>query len=95
MTKRALWKGVVLAESDNTVVVENNHYFPVDSLHKENFRRSDHHSICPWKGTANYYSLNVNGERNVDAAWYYAEPKNAAAQIRGRVAFWKGVSVVA
>jgi len=94
MTKRALWKGVVLAESDNTVVVENNHYFPVDSLHKENFSSSDHRSVCPWKGTASYYDVLVNGEVNANAAWYYPEPKDAAKEIKDHVAFWRGVEVV-
>jgi uncharacterized protein (DUF427 family) len=94
MTKRAVWKGVVLAESDNTVVVENNHYFPVESLHKENFRGSDHHTVCSWKGTASYYDVLVGDDVNANAAWYYPEPKDAAKEIKNHVAFWHGVEVV-
>ncbi len=90
---KATWNGAVLAESDDTVVVEGNHYFPADSLNRSCFRPSDHTSHCPWKGTASYYSIEVAGKRNENAAWYYAEPLAAAAQIRGRVAFWKGVDV--
>jgi uncharacterized protein (DUF427 family) len=92
---KAVWKGTVIAESSDTVVVEGNHYFPLASVNAALLEPSTHTSVCPWKGTANYYSLNVNGERNMNAAWYYAEPKPAAAQIKDRVAFWKGVSVVA
>jgi uncharacterized protein (DUF427 family) len=91
---KAIWKGAVIAESPDTVIVEGNHYFPKDSVNEALLELSSHTSVCPWKGTANYYSLNVNGERNVNAVWYYAEPKAAAAQIKGRVAFWKGVSVI-
>lgn len=91
---RAIWNDTVLAESDDTVVVEGNHYFPADSLSREYFRLSDHHSVCPWKGTASYYDVVVGGEVNTQAAWYYPEPKEAAAQIGGRVAFWRGVDVV-
>lgn len=90
---KATWNGAILAESDDTVVVEGNHYFPDDSLQKQFFQPSDHTSMCPWKGTANYYSVEVGGKLNENAAWYYAEPKEAAANIRGRVAFWKGVIV--
>lgn len=90
---RATWNGAVLAESDDTVVVEGNHYFPRASLHEEHFRPSDAHSVCPWKGTASYLSITVDGEDNPDAAWFYPEPKDAAAQIRDRVAFWRGVEV--
>jgi uncharacterized protein (DUF427 family) len=90
---KAAWKGTVIAESPDTVVVEGNHYFPLASVNPALLEPSSHTSVCPWKGTANYYSLNVNGERNVNAAWYYPDPKQAAAQIKGRVAFWKGVSV--
>jgi uncharacterized protein (DUF427 family) len=93
MTRRAIWKGVVLAESDDTVVVENNHYFPVEALHREHFRESDHHSVCPWKGIASYYDIVVGDDVNANAAWYYPEPKEAAASIRQRVAFWRGVEV--
>ena len=90
---RATWNGAVLAESDDTVVVEGNHYFPRASLREEHFRASDAHSVCPWKGTASYLSVTVDGEDNPDAAWFYPEPKDAAAQIRDRVAFWRGVEV--
>ncbi len=83
-----------IAESDDTVVVEGNHYFPAESIHREYFRDSDHHSLCPWKGEASYYDVVVNGEANANAAWYYPEPKDAAAQIRGHVAFWRGVDVL-
>jgi uncharacterized protein (DUF427 family) len=92
---KAVWKGAVIAESPDTVLVEGNHYFPRASLNESLLEPSSHTSVCPWKGTANYYSLNLNGERNLNAVWYYAEPKEAAAQIKGRVAFWKGVSVIA
>jgi uncharacterized protein (DUF427 family) len=92
---KAVWKGAVIAESPDTVVVEGNHYFPRASVNDALLEPSAHTSVCSWKGTANYYSLNVNGDRNVDAVWYYAEPKEAAAQIKGRVAFWKGVNVIA
>ena len=90
---RATWNGTVLAESDDTVVVENNHYFPRESLVEEHFVPSDRTSVCSWKGTASYLSVTVAGEINADAAWYYPEPKDAAAEIKDRVAFWRGVSV--
>ena len=90
---RAVWQNAVVAESDDTVVVEGNHYFPRDSVSDEHIRASDHHSACPWKGEASYYDVVVGGEVNKDAAWYYPEPKDAAAEIKGRVAFWKGVKV--
>ncbi|MDH3337516.1 MAG: DUF427 domain-containing protein [Gammaproteobacteria bacterium] len=90
---RAIWNGAVIAESDDTVVVERNHYFPKEAVKDEYLVASDHSSVCPWKGTANYYSLQVDGDTNKDAAWYYAEPKDAAKQIKGRVAFWRGVQV--
>jgi uncharacterized protein (DUF427 family) len=92
---KAIWNNTVVAESDDTVVVENNHYFPAEALKQEYFESSIAHTSCPWKGQANYYSLRVNGELNKDAAWYYPEPKPAAGQIKGRVAFWKGVRVEA
>jgi uncharacterized protein (DUF427 family) len=82
-----------LAESDDTVVVEDNHYFPAESIRREHFRQSATQSICPWKGTASYYDVLVAGDVNRDAAWYYPTPKAAAANIAGRVAFWKGVEV--
>ena len=91
---KAIWNGVVIAESDNTVVVENNHYFPENSINKEFFKSSNTQTSCPWKGMASYYSVEVSGELNTDAAWYYPEPKPAAAEIKNHVAFWKGVSIV-
>jgi uncharacterized protein (DUF427 family) len=90
---KAIWNNVVIAESDQTEMVEGNHYFPPESLHKEFFRDSATKSVCPWKGTAHYYTLLIDGKENHDAAWYYPTPKPAASQIAGRVAFWKGVKV--
>jgi uncharacterized protein (DUF427 family) len=90
---RASWNNVVLAESDDTVVVEGNHYFPADSLKREYFRASDHHSVCPWKGTASYMDVVVGDEVNANAAWYYPNPSEKAAQIKDRFAFWHGVDV--
>lgn len=90
---KAVWEGTVVAESDDTVVVEGNHYFPVASIKREYFKESPTHSVCPWKGTASYYTLEVNGRSNPDAAWYYPTPKDAAKQIADHVAFWKGVQV--
>jgi uncharacterized protein (DUF427 family) len=90
---KAVWKNTVIAESDDTVLVEGNHYFPEASLNREYINFSNHKTSCPWKGQASYYSINVNGDVNPDAAWYYAEPKEAAANIKGRVAFWRGVQV--
>lgn len=92
MTK-AVWNGATIAESDNTVVVEGNHYFPPDSVHMEFVRPSSSTSRCPWKGTASYYSLLVDGKTNEDAAWYYPAPSTAAANIKDHVAFWNGVEV--
>jgi uncharacterized protein (DUF427 family) len=89
----ATWNGKLIAESDRTVVVEGNHYFPPESLNTQYLRQSTTTSRCPWKGLANYYSLIVDGQTNEDAAWYYAEPSDAAAAIKGYVAFWKGVEV--
>jgi uncharacterized protein (DUF427 family) len=91
---QAIWNGVVIAESDDTVVVEGNHYFPADSLHKQYFGASNHTTVCGWKGTANYFDIAVAGNINPQAAWYYDNPQPAAAEIKGRVAFWKGVQVV-
>ncbi len=90
---RATWKGTVLAESDACVVVEGNQYFPADAVRREHLRPSATHTTCPWKGIASYYDVVVGGEVNPDAAWYYPEPKEAAAGIRGRIAFWHGVQV--
>lgn len=90
---KATWNGVVLAESDNCQVVEGNQYFPPDAINAEYFKASDTHTTCPWKGVASYYSIEVNGEVNKDAAWYYPEPKDAAKNIEGHIAFWRGVTV--
>jgi uncharacterized protein (DUF427 family) len=90
---KAVWKEVVLAESDQTIVVEGNHYFPPDSIKPQFFTDSSTHTTCPWKGVASYYSVVVDGQLNRDAAWFYATPKDAAKQISGYVAFWKGVKV--
>ncbi|WP_027481761.1 DUF427 domain-containing protein [Deinococcus pimensis] len=90
---KATWNGRVIAQSDDTVVVEGNHYFPLDAVDKDVLRPSATHTTCPWKGEASYYTLDVDGHTNPDAAWYYPEPKDAARRIQGRVAFWKGVKV--
>jgi uncharacterized protein (DUF427 family) len=90
---RASWNGAVLAESDQTVVVEGNHYFPPGAVHSDFLRPSDTHTVCGWKGTASYYDVEVNGQRNPDAAWFYRDPKPAAAEIKDHIAFWKGVRV--
>jgi uncharacterized protein (DUF427 family) len=90
---KAIWNGQILAESDETVVVEGNHYFPEASIDRRFFKPSDHTTRCPWKGVASYYDIEVEGQRNPTAAWYYPEPKPAAANIEGHVAFWRGVQV--
>jgi uncharacterized protein (DUF427 family) len=90
---KAIWNGATIAESDDTVVVEGNHYFPESTLDHNRIKHSDTHTTCPWKGIASYYTLVVDGAENVDACWYYPEPKDAARQVKGRVAFWKGVRV--
>lgn len=90
---KATWRGATLAESEDTVVVEGNHYFPADSINREYFQVSEKHTTCPWKGEASYYDVSVDGETNSGAAWYYPQPKEAAQQIAGRIAFWKGVEV--
>lgn len=90
---KAIWNDAILAASDNTVVVEGNHYFPPEAINKEYFQASNTHTTCPWKGEASYYDVVVNGEVNKDAAWYYPETKEAAANIKNYVAFWKGVKV--
>ena len=90
---KATWHGTTIAESDDTVVVEGNHYFPPDSIRREFFQESDRHTPCPWKGEASYYDIAVGGATNEGSAWYYPNPKEAAANIKGRVAFWKGVVV--
>ena len=90
---KAIWNNTVLAESNNCVVVEGNNYFPPDSIKKEYFKSNEHHTTCPWKGEASYYNIEVNGEVNNDAAWYYPHPKEAAKNIENHIAFWKGVKV--
>ena len=90
---KATWNGAVLAESDATVVVEGNHYFPPDSINHDHFEASGKQTVCPWKGLANYYDVVVGGARNDSAAWYYPDPKPAASEIKDHVAFWKGVEV--
>ena len=91
---KAVWNGEVLADSDDTILVESNHYFPAESLNTEFFKPSSSTSTCFWKGKANYYDIVVKGQRNDAAAWYYANPTPKAAQIKGRVAFWKGVKIL-
>lgn len=90
---KATWKGKLLAESNDTVVIENNHYFPPSSIIKKYFVESKTTTICPWKGTASYFSVIVNNETNEDAAWYYPAPKEAAAEIKNYIAFWKGIDI--
>jgi uncharacterized protein (DUF427 family) len=90
---QASWNGAVIAQSDDTVVVEGNHYFPIESVIDGVLVPTDTHTVCPWKGTASYYSVVVDGQTNTDAAWYYPEPKDAAKEIADRVAFWHGVTV--
>ncbi len=92
---KAIWNDEVIAQSDETVVVEGNHYFPLASVNDAFLKPSDTTTVCSWKGTANYYTLSVAGAENPDAAWYYANPKEAAKEISGRVAFWNGVQIVA
>lgn len=90
---RAIWNSAVLAESDQCEVVENNYYFPPNAINQEYFKPSNTHTTCPWKGVASYYNIEVNGQVNQDAAWYYPTPKDAAKQITGYIAFWRGVKV--
>jgi uncharacterized protein (DUF427 family) len=90
---KAIWENTVLAQSDKTIVIEGNHYFPPESMKREFFKLSDTHSTCPWKGLASYYNVQVGEKVNPDAAWYYPEPKNAAKSIKDHVAFWRGVKV--
>ncbi len=90
---KAIWNGQVLAESNETKVIEGNHYFPPESINKAFFRSSGTHTTCPWKGVASYYTLDVDGKENPDAAWYYPEASELAKQIKGHVAFWKGVAI--
>lgn len=91
---KAVWNGTVIAESDDTVVVEGNHYFPADAVSEEFLVKSSTQTRCPWKGMASYYTIEVDGERNNDAAWYYPEPSPAASKIKDHVAFWRGVHVI-
>ncbi|MBX3081930.1 MAG: DUF427 domain-containing protein [Anaerolineae bacterium] len=90
---KAIWNGTIIAESDETIVVEGNHYFPADSVKTEYLVDSQTHTVCSWKGQASYYSLNVSEQLNRDAAWYYPAPKQAAQQITGYIAFWRGVKI--
>jgi uncharacterized protein (DUF427 family) len=90
---KAIWNHEIIAESQNTLVVENNQYFPPDAIKKDFFKTSATHSTCPWKGEASYFSIEVNGKVNKDAAWYYPQPEDAAKQIKDYVAFWKGVEI--
>jgi len=90
---KAIWNGAILAESNNTIVIEGNHYFPFDAINKSYFKSSTNHTICHWKGEASYYNVEVDGLVNKDAAWYYPHPKSLAESIKGYVAFWKGVVV--
>lgn len=90
---KAIWNGEVIAESNDTIVVENNHYFPPNSIKKEFYKENDKQTVCPWKGKASYYDLSVNGKTNPGAAWYYPEPKEKAQNIKNYVAFWNGVEV--
>lgn len=90
---KAIWNDQIIAESNDTIVVENNHYFPIESVKNEFLENTDTHTTCPWKGLASYYTLNVDGKKNQDAAWYYPQPKEAANHITNYVAFWKGVKV--
>ncbi len=91
---KAIYNDKIIAESNNTLQIEGNHYFPADSIHQSYFKPSDTHTHCPWKGEASYYHIEVDGKENKDAAWYYPEPKSAAREIKDYVAFWKGVQVV-
>ncbi len=94
MRMRAVFNGTVIAESDEAVVVEGNRYFPLDSLREEFFRQSGSHTVCPWKGLASYYTVDVDGATSPDAAWYYPRPSFLARRVKGRVAFWHGVQVI-
>lgn len=90
---KAIWNNQIIAESDETIVVEGNHYFPEDSINKEFFKGSDTFTVCPWKGRASYYTVAVGDEVNQDSAWYYPEPKERAKQIQNYIAFWRGIEV--
>jgi uncharacterized protein (DUF427 family) len=90
---KAIWNNKIIAESNSTIVIENNHYFPHDSINKDFFKQSNQHSVCPWKGKASYYTLEVDGKQNTDAAWFYPEASEQAKDIKNYVAFWRGVQV--
>lgn len=90
---KAIWNEQIIAESSETVVLETNHYFPIESINEQYFKKNENTSVCGWKGTAEYYDIVVDGQTNVDAAWYYRSPKDAAKNIEGRVAFWRGVKI--
>jgi uncharacterized protein (DUF427 family) len=90
---KAIWNNKIIAESNSTIVIENNHYFPHDSINKDFFKQSNQHSVCPWKGKASYYTLEVDGKQNTDAAWFYPEASEQAKAIKNYVAFWRGVQV--
>ncbi len=92
---KAIWNGVILAESEQTIIVESNHYFPPEAVKREYLRPSATHTTCAWKGVASYYSIEVDGQVNQDAAWYYPQPKDASKHIAGYIAFWRGVKVKA
>lgn len=94
ITKKAMWNGQTLAETNDFVLIEGNVYFPAESINKEYFKESNTSTHCPWKGDASYYSIEVDGKTNQDAAWYYPTPKDAAKEIKNRVAFWRGVEVM-
>ncbi len=91
---KAIWNNTIIAESDETKIIEGNHYFPHESIKKEYFKSSETHTTCPWKGLASYYTVEVDGNQNVDAAWYYPHTKDLAKEIENHVAFWKGIRVV-
>jgi uncharacterized protein (DUF427 family) len=90
---KAIWNNKIIAESKDTIVIENNHYFPPESVNREFLKDSNTHTVCPWKGTASYYTLEVDGSENKDAAWYYPEAKDAAKGIENYIAFWRGVQI--
>lgn len=90
---KAIWNNKTIAETKETVIIENNHYFPLDAIKKEFFKPSDTHTHCPWKGEASYFTIEVDGKQNKDAAWYYPSPKPAAVAIKNHIAFWKGVEI--
>ncbi len=94
MKIKAIWNGQLLAESEHTEIVDRNHYFPIEETNKDFFKKTEHHTTCPWKGEANYFSIEVNGKINENAAWYYPNPSDSAMNIKNHVAFWRGVEVI-